>query len=74
MKAVRIWTSLDDAGHGRLVSAYAAQAGAFDAAEAFDFSPRLTLHGVPEALRDRVASGVVYSDPLFVVVARKKQG
>jgi hypothetical protein len=55
-----------------LVSAYAAEAGAFDEAEAYDFSPRLTGFGVPEELKGRVASGGIYSDPLFVVVARKK--
>lgn len=73
MKAVRIWTTLNDQGHARLVAAYAEEAGGFDPAEAFDFSPRLTLHGVPEALRQQVASGAIYRDPLFVVVARKQQ-
>lgn len=72
MKAVRLWTSLDDDGHARLVSAYAAEAGAFDEAEAYDFSPRATGFGVPEELKARVAAGGIYSDPLFVVVARKK--
>jgi SAM-dependent methyltransferase len=72
MKAVRVWTATDDAGHARLVSAYAEEAGAFGAAEAYDFSPRKTLFGVPEELRARVAAGGVYTDPLFVVVARKK--
>jgi SAM-dependent methyltransferase len=72
MKAVRAWTSRDDAGHAKLVSTYAAEAGAFDEAEAYDFSPRVTGFGVPEELKGRVASGGIYSDPLFVVVARKK--
>jgi hypothetical protein len=72
MKAVRIWTSLDDSGHASLIAAYAAEAGAFDEAEAFDFSPRLTGYGVPDELKARVAAGGIYSDPLFVVVARKK--
>jgi SAM-dependent methyltransferase len=73
MKAVRLWTSLDDAGHARLVSAYAEESGAFEAAEAHDFSPRKTGFGVPEELKARVAAGGVYTDPLFVVVAKKKQ-
>ena len=72
MKAVRIWTSLDDSGHARLVSAYAAEAGGFEAAESHDFSSRLTGYGVPEELRARVAAGGIYSDPLFVVVAWKR--
>jgi len=73
MKAVRIWTSLDDAGHARLVSGYAEESGAFEAAEAYDFSPRKTGFGVPEELKARVAAGGMYTDPLFVVVARKRQ-
>ena len=73
MKAVRIWTVLDDNGHASLVAAYAAESGAFEDAEAFDLSPRLTLIGVPEALRERVASGAIRTDPLFAVVAKKKQ-
>jgi hypothetical protein len=74
-KAVRIWQSLDDAGHGKLVSAYAAAAKAFEPAEVHDFSPRVTMYGIPDdpALRQRVASGQVYTDPLFVVVARKQR-
>ncbi|HEU0072640.1 MAG TPA: class I SAM-dependent methyltransferase [Dehalococcoidia bacterium] len=72
MKAVRVWTSRDDAGHARLVSAYAAEAGAFEEAETYDFSPRVTGFGVPEELKARVATGGIYSDPLFVVVARRK--
>jgi hypothetical protein len=73
-KAVALWQSLDDAGHAQLVSVYANRAGCFDEPEAFDFSPRRTLHGVPEVepLRSRIAAGEVYTDPLFVVVARKK--
>jgi SAM-dependent methyltransferase len=76
-KAVSVWQALDDKGHARLVALYAREAGAFEPAEAFDFSPMHTLHGVPpddEALRQRVASGAIYTDPLFVVVARKRGG
>ncbi len=73
MKAVRLWTTLGDSGHARLVSTYAAESGAFAEAEAYDFSPRQTGYGVPPELRERVATGGIYSDPLFVVVARKKQ-
>lgn len=73
-KAVRIWTALDDDGHARLIGAYAHETGLFATAEAFDFSPRRTFHGVPEdaAMRDRIASGAVYTDPLYVVVATRK--
>jgi SAM-dependent methyltransferase len=73
-KAVAIWRALDDAGHSRLLTAYAREAGAFESAQTFDFSPRKTLHGVGDdpALRAKVASGQVYTDPLFVVVARKR--
>jgi len=73
-KAVALWQSLDDAGHAELVSVYANRAGCFDEPEALDFSPVRTLYGVPkvEPLRSRIASGEVYTDPLFVVVARKK--
>jgi SAM-dependent methyltransferase len=72
-KAVRIWQALDDAGHGRLIAAYAAATGLFEPAEIHDFSPRLTFHGIPDDadLRRRIALGEVYTDPLFVVVARK---
>lgn len=73
-KAVRIWTALDDDGHARLISAYAAESGMFQSAEAFDFSPRRTSYGVPndERLRDQIASGRLHTDPLYVVVARRK--
>jgi hypothetical protein len=72
MKAVRIWTSLDDAGHARLIAKYAEEAGAFEPAEAHDFSPRKTGYGVPDELKARVAAGGIYTDPLLVVVARRK--
>ena len=73
-KAVALWQSLDDAGHAQLVSIYANRAGCFDEPEAFDFSPRKTLYGVPEVepLRSRILAGEVHTDPLYVVVARKK--
>jgi hypothetical protein len=73
-KAVALWQSLDDEGHARLIGAYTVQARCFDEPKAYDFSPRRTLHGVPdtEPLRSRIASGEVYTDPLYVVVARKK--
>jgi hypothetical protein len=73
-KAVRIWTSLDDDGHARLIGAYAGEAGLFESAEAFDFSPRRTFYGVPEdeSLRERIASGRLHSDPLYVVVAKRR--
>jgi SAM-dependent methyltransferase len=72
MKAVRIWTTLGDSGHANLVAAYATEAGAFEDIEAFDFSPRLTGIGVPDELKERVASGSVHTDPMFIVVAKKK--
>jgi SAM-dependent methyltransferase len=73
-KAVAIWRALDDGGHVRLVTAYAREAGEFESAETFDFSPRKTLHGVPDdpSLREKVAKGQIYTDPLFVMVARKR--
>jgi hypothetical protein len=73
-KAVYIWQSLDDEGHAKLVSVYANDAACFDPVEVHDYSPRLTMIGIPEDadLRRRVASGEVYTDPLFVAVARKK--
>jgi SAM-dependent methyltransferase len=72
-KAVRIWRALDDDGHGRLISSYAAEAGNFDAAEFHDFSPRVTGYGLEdnERLREAAMRGAVYTDPLYVVVARR---
>jgi hypothetical protein len=74
-KAVSIWVMSDDAQHGRLIAAHAQDAGRFEPAEVHDFSPRITFHGVPHdaALRARIASGEVYTDPLYVVVARRKR-
>jgi SAM-dependent methyltransferase len=73
-KAVRIWRALDYDGHARLVGLYAREAGAFDLAEAYDFSPSNTFFGVPEdeELRRRIGNGSVYTDPLYVVVAKKR--
>ncbi|HLF77711.1 MAG TPA: methyltransferase domain-containing protein [Dehalococcoidia bacterium] len=72
-KAVRIWRSINDEQHGRLVGMYAQAAGGFEAADFHDFSPRLTLIGVPEdtELRRRVTTGEIYTDPLYVVVVRR---
>jgi SAM-dependent methyltransferase len=74
-KAVRIWTSLDDNGHARLIGAYAHESGMFQSAEAFDFSPRRTFYGVPDdaRLREQIASGRLHTDPLYVVVAVRKE-
>lgn len=76
MKAVQIWRALDDEGHARLVAAYAKEAGHFETAEYFDYSPRATFYGLPDdaRLREQVASGAMYTDPLYVVVARKRGG
>jgi len=73
-KAVRIWLANNDEAHGRLVSLYAEHAGEFEAAEVHDFSPRLSMYGIADDpdLRRRVAAEQVYTDPLYVVVARKR--
>lgn len=75
MKAVRIWLACDDRQHGELIALYAQEAGCFEPAEWHDFSPRHTFFGVPEdeSLRARVRSGQVYTDPLYVVVARRRR-
>lgn len=74
MKAVRIWQSLGDEDRGRLVAAYAEESGAFEPATLHDFSPAKAFFGIPDNpdLRRRVAAGQLYTDPLFVVVARKR--
>jgi SAM-dependent methyltransferase len=74
-KAVSIWLVFDDEEHGQLVSSYAQDAGAFDDIQIYDMSPRHTFYGVPgdEALRKKVATGEVYTDPLYAVVARKRE-
>jgi SAM-dependent methyltransferase len=75
-KAVWAWQTADEEGHARLIAAYAAEAGRFEPAEVFDFSPRTTLFGVPpdQVERHQVAMGEIYTDPLYVVVARKRAG
>ena len=72
-KAVAAWRYLDDHGHAELVAAYAKATGAFAPAQAHDLSPRATMIGVPDdgALRERIRSGHVHTDPLFVVQARR---
>ena len=73
-KAVRIWQSLDDHDHGRLVALYCEQAGGFETPELYDLSPRRTLAGVgpDEELRRRITSGEIQTDPLYATVARKR--
>jgi SAM-dependent methyltransferase len=72
-KAVAAWRYLDDQGHAELVAAYMKATGAFEPAKVIDLSPRVTMIGVPEdaALRERIRSGIVQTDPLFVVHARR---
>jgi hypothetical protein len=77
MKAIRMWQMLDDLDKGRLVATYMDEAGSFDDATIYDFSPRKTLFGVPkenEKLAAAVADGSLYTDPLYVVVGNKKSG
>ena len=73
-KAVAAWRHLDDPGHAELIASYALATGAFEPAEAFDLSPGETMIGVPDdaAIRERIRSGLAYTDPLFVVVARRR--
>lgn len=61
-KAVRIWRSLDDAGHAKLVASYLAAAGKWTGIERLDRSPR-----------DAGRSGDG-RDPLLAVVARRAPG
>jgi hypothetical protein len=73
-KAVRLWQSLSDHDHGRLVGLYCEQAGGFEEPNLYDLSPQRTLAGVgpdPE-LRRKLSSGEIASDPLYATVARKK--
>ena len=75
MKAIRMWQMLDDLEKGQLVATYMDDAGCFDEATIYDFSPRKTLLGVPkddEKLAQAVADGSFYTDPLYVVVGNKK--
>ncbi len=54
-KAVAVWRALDDQQHGELIAAYFAQAGHFVELEA----------------QDRTPFAPTYTDPLYVVMARK---
>lgn len=56
-KAVRIWSALDDRERGVLIATYMKYAGCFDPPDLYDLS----------ANADR------YTDPLFVVAARKRK-
>ena len=73
-KAVSIWLAFNDLQHGQLVRRYAQEAGCFDEIEVLDMSPRTTFFGVPDddAMRSKVASGAIHTDPLYAVVARKR--
>jgi hypothetical protein len=73
-KAVAIWQYLDDSQHADLIGTYADEAGCFEPAEAFDYSPASTGHGLPKDARTRalIASGQLRVDPLYVVLARKR--
>jgi hypothetical protein len=72
---VRIWLAFSDEELASLVAAYMEDAGAFDEAQFVDLSPSVTLFGVPEepVLRRRIARGEEYTDPLYGVVATKRQ-
>ncbi len=56
-KAVAIWRSLDDRQHAELIGAYFHQAGNFTQVEA----------------QDRTRQGAGYTDPLYVVMARRPE-
>lgn len=73
-KAVSIWQYLSDSEHADLIGTYADEAGCFEPAEAFDYSPLHTGHGLPDDPRTRalIDSGQLRVDPLYVIVARKK--
>lgn len=73
MKAVMVWQWLGDSQHADLIGTYAAEAGCFEEAEAYDYSPARTGHGLPDDDRTRalIESGQLRVDPLYVVVARK---
>jgi SAM-dependent methyltransferase len=72
-KAVMVWQYLNDSEHADLIGTYTAEAGCFEQAEAFDYSPARTGHGLPDDARTRalIESGQLHVDPLYVVVARK---
>ena len=71
-KAVRIWSALEDREKSGLIAMYAHLSGMFEPAEFHDFSPRQTLIGVPMDLWQKVRRGDVYTDPLYVVVAKRR--
>jgi SAM-dependent methyltransferase len=73
-KAVAIWQYLSDSEHADLIGTYADEAGSFGVAEAFDYSPITTGHGLPDDVKTRalIESGQLRVDPLYVVVAKKK--
>ncbi|HXH22964.1 MAG TPA: methyltransferase domain-containing protein [Dehalococcoidia bacterium] len=72
-KAVRIWNALEDREKADLIAMYILGAGMFEPPEYHDFSPARTLIGVPMQDWQRVRSGQLYTDPLYVVVARRRQ-
>jgi SAM-dependent methyltransferase len=43
-KAIEAWRLLDDSGHAQLIALYAREAGAFEDATAYDFSPSTMVH------------------------------
>jgi ubiquinone/menaquinone biosynthesis C-methylase UbiE len=72
-KAVKLWQSMGDHDHGRLVGLYADETGLFQEADLYDVSPQKTLAGISDPeIRRQVQSGEVHSDPLFAAIVRKK--
>src|SRR5690606_30239854 len=73
-KAVATGQYRNDSVHADLIGTYADEAGCFDPAEAFDYSPQHTGFGLPDDPRTRalIESGQLRIDPLYVVVARKR--
>ena len=57
-KAVAVWQSLDDETRAQLVGSYFANSGGWSAVMAYDISPRMGF----------------YTDPVYVVAARKVEG
>jgi hypothetical protein len=57
-KAVRIWQALDDREKGVLVAAYIRGAEAFDQPDLYDLTPKTAY----------------YTDPLYIMTARKRSG
>jgi hypothetical protein len=71
-KAVRIWGALEDREKSDLIAMYIIGSGAFETPSYHDFSPARTLIGVSMQDWQRVRSGELYTDPLYVVVAHRK--